>query len=405
MRRVLFTLLASLGLILIAGNALAGANLTINDNASLNLGYRIQPQLIITQDNLDGDDELDSYRYFKVRRARFRLGAKVGDHMTAFLQTDVAGGGKPVEMIDAWVNFQVSPWLQFIMGRNMAPASRQNLTSSGALMTIDRPGMAYKSLTWGTRALYAFSNATFSPSDSQGLGGGPEAVRDNGLTLFGSGSLGSRGTSHLKYYAGIYNGLQGVHPETGEMSDKDRYTFRAQYNLWDGEAGYYNSSTYLGKKKTLGIGVSYDMQQEVVANSEEAKPLADYSYLEVDAFLELPFSGGSALTVEGGYMMLDFDDAADFLNTSGTGFYAQAGFYLASGFQPWVEFENWSSDADESEGGTVGNYTNFRVGVTYFLEGQAANIKLGYEQFKSDVTFLGEEDTISTFLLGFYTTY
>ena len=41
-----------------------------------------------------------------------------------------------------------------------------------------------------------------------GLASSPDAVRDNGLTLFGSGALGSKGTSNLKYYAGIYNGIQ-----------------------------------------------------------------------------------------------------------------------------------------------------------------------------------------------------
>ena len=400
MRRVLFTLLASLGLLLFAGNSMAGANLPIGTDASLNLGYRIQPQLIITQSSLDGDDELDSYRYFKVRRGRFRLGAKVGDHVTAFLQTDASN--KDVQLIDAWLNFKVNNWLQFIMGRNMAAASRQNLTSSGALMTIDRPGMAYKSLTWGCRSRAAFTNSA-APYTGNGSGGSavpssPDAVRDNGLTIFGSGDLGPGGNSHLKYYAGIWNGVQSG------VDDKDRYTFRAQYNLWDAEAGYYNSSTYLGAKKTLGIGVSYDMQQEVNSYMDgDESMLADYTYMSADVFLELPFSGGSALTFEGGYMMLDLDDA--FKNSAGTGFYAQAGFYLASGFQPWAEFESWSSDFDESEDGTAGNYTNWRLGVTYFIEGQHANIKLGYENYKSDVAFLGEEDTISTFLLGFYTTY
>ena len=429
MNKVMVSLLVSLAVILIAGTALAGANIPINDNASLNLGYRVQAQFINTDMDLDGDGKLDSYRYFKVRRGRLRLGAKVGDHMTAFLQTDASN--KDMQLIDAWVNFKVNPWLQFIMGRNMAPANRQNLTSSGALMAIDRPGIAYKSLTWGTRALHTFSNTTYEFSDSQGLGGGPDAVRDNGLTIFGSNALGSSGSSHLKYYVGIYNGIQAdlnagvVSPtDTGKDSKSQRITLRAQYNLWDAESGYYNSSTYLGTKKTLGIGFSYDMQSEVAQNRDldtgvldPNKPLADYAYMSADVFLEHPFSSGNALTVEGGWMSLDFDDAVGFLNTQGSGFYGQAGYFIASGWQPWVEFETFDSDfpALTGEGpsydGTVpGKYTTFRVGVTYYLEGQHANIKLGYESFKSD-TPLDEnasgaiEDTISTITLGFYTTY
>ena len=70
-----------------------------------------------------------------------------------------------------------------------------------------------------------------------------------GVTLFGSGSLSD--TSHLKYYLGFYDGIQA---SGSDKSDRNlRMTARAQLNLFDAEAGYYNLSTYLGKKKTLGF--------------------------------------------------------------------------------------------------------------------------------------------------------
>ncbi len=400
MSRVMFTLLVSLAVVLFAGTALAGANIPINDNASLNLGYRVQALLINTDANLDNEGGLDTYRYFKVRRGRLRLGAKVGDRMTAFLQTDASN--KDVQLIDAFINFKVSPWLQFIMGRNMAPASRQNLTSSGALMAIDRPGLAYKSLTWGMRALNRFSNTTASGTAAGGVTGSPDAVRDNGLTIFGSNALGGGG---LKYYVGMYNGIQAG------VDDKDRFTFRAQYNLWDAEAAYFQSSTYLGKKKTLALGVSYDTQKEVAANTFEVdKPYADYTYTTVDVFLELPSSNGNALTVEAAWMNLDMNDTGDFMNTQGSGFYGQAGYYLNSGWQPWVCYETFDSDAiADADGKKTGKFTQFRVGLTYFLEGQHANIKLGYESYKADQPFAASAtetaDTINTITLGFYTTY
>ncbi len=160
-----------------------------------------------------------------------------------------------MQMIDAFVTYKADPWLQFYMGRNMAPSSRQATTTSGALMAMDRPGQVYKALNWGTRYKYAFDSQHVHGT---GIDTGNDAVRDNGLTVFGSGDVGDNG--HLKYYAGMYNGAN----TTGVAgNDKDHFAFRAQYNLWDAEGGYYNSSTYLGKKKTLGIGVSYDMQDEV----------------------------------------------------------------------------------------------------------------------------------------------
>jgi len=402
----MFTMLVSLAIVAFATSAMAGANIPINDNASLNLGYRVQALLINTDMDLDGEGGLDTYRQFKVRRGRLRLGAKVGDHMTAFLQTDAVN--KDVLLIDAFVNFKVNPWLQFIMGRNMAPASRQNLTSSGALMAIDRPGLAYKSLTWGMRAVNRFANSTAVGTAPAGVDGSPDAVRDNGLTIFGSNGLGSGG---LKYYVGMYNGIQDG-GDYGGNNDKDRFTFRAQYNLWDAEAAYFQSSTYLGKKKTLAIGVSYDMQSEIAGyNDADDNPmLTDYTYTTVDVFLELPSSNGNALTVEGAWMNLDLNDAAPYMNAQGSGFYGQAGYYLNSGWQPWVCYETFDSDATADEDGKLGKFTQFRVGLTYFLEGQHANIKLGYESYKSDRPFYGAgddetADTINTITLGFYTTY
>jgi len=394
MSLLILILLVTMG----ATSAFAGAKLKISDEASIDLGYRVQALGIFSKQmtDHDDDDKFDSYREWKLRRARFRLGGKVNDRVSAFLQTDVSG--KDVQMIDAFITFKGHKWAQLVVGRLMAPILRQNLTSSGALMAIDRPGMAYKSLTWGGRALHTFSNATFGLSRPGGdnLGTSPDAVRDNGFTIFGSGDLGSGGNSHLKYYAGMYNGVQAG------VDDKDRFTFRAQYNLWDAEGGYFQSSTYLGKKKTLGIGVAYDVQKEAGVSDPAGTPtLVDYAMTTVDGFLELPSSNGNALTVEVGYLMLDWNDAADFMASQGSGFYGQAGYFIHSGWQPWVEFESFKSDATDD----TGSYDNFRIGLTYFLDGHHANIKAGYESFKSKVALMEEEDTIGSFVLGFYTTY
>lgn len=377
------------GSLLVAGSALAGAKLKIDDESSINLAFRVQTLGISTDRDLDTSTAgWENYMEWKVRRARFRLGAVVNEHVSCFLQTDHSG--KDVQMIDAFINMKVNPWLQFIMGRNMAPALRQNMTSSGALMCIDRPGSAYRSLTWGARALHTFSNATFM---SSGLSSSVDAVRDNGLTVFGSGPAGSSG--NFKYYAGIYNGIQAG------PNDEHRTSFRAQYNLWDAEAGYYNSSTYLGKKKTLAFGFAYDAQKEV-GDMGSGTAMVDYALMTVDVFLEYPTTGGS-FTFEGAYIKNDFDDHPDMLHAQGPSMYVQAGYYVNSGWQPWFMYESFSSDATATV--DEGSFTNMRIGVTRFLKGQNANIKLGYESFKSELPIVGNEDTIASMVLGFYTTY
>ena len=200
-----------MGLTLAVGTprAWAGATLGISDDAYLELGLRIQTLALSSEKDLDGDGGYESYEDFLVRRARIRLKGVVNQYVSGFLQTeavDVANEtfGLDMRMIDAFITLAPNPWAQIVAGQNMAPASRQNLVSSGAMMAVDRPGMNTKTLTWGTRSTTRFVTSTYGDSDA-GLRG-EAAVRDVGATLFGSGSF--TDTAHLKYYLGAYDGVQ-----------------------------------------------------------------------------------------------------------------------------------------------------------------------------------------------------
>lgn len=388
-----FVFVTMLLIAVVGGSAAwAGAKLKINDESEINLGFRVQALYINSDQDRDGDGTFESYDQFKVRRGRIRLGAKVNSHVSAFLQTeftsDAGGTGGDVRLIDAFINVKHDNWTQFIMGLNMSPANRQNLTSSGGLMAIDRPGNVYKSLAWGGRALHTFSNVTYSDSDS-GLRV-RDAVRDLGLTFFGSGDAGEN--THVKYYLGVYDGVQNA----GE--DSEHYTARVQVNFFDAEPGFYNLSTYLGKKKTFAIGASVDTQSDVAIDA--ALENVDYDYQSIDAFVEWP-AGDGAITGEASFSKLDFGDAVGYESSQGDGFYVQGGYFV-NNWQPWVEYETWSSD----DAMDVGSYKTYRLGITRFLMGHNANIKLGYEKFKADTDIGGTmEDSIDSLVVGFYTTY
>jgi len=388
----------------VASAAFGGAKVEIDEEASIDIGFRVQALAIATEKDLDGDGAFDSDTDFKVRRGRLRLKGIVNEQVSAFLQTDVGSGadgsGLDWRLIDAFVTLQPCDQLSIIAGENMAPASRQNLTSSGALMCMDRPGMNYKTLTWGTRSVYAFANNTFADADA-GLRGDVD-VRDTGVTLFSSKSL--TDTLHTKCYAGAYDGVQL------RAEDNVRMTARAQVNLFDAEAGYYNQSTYVGGKKTVGLGASYDFQPDVASKADGGP--ADYSFWTVDAFMDLPLGPGH-VTVEGAFQTLDLDDMVLDLDAdpeteltgtehaAGDGYYVQAG-YLLDKVQPWIGFEQWDSDAETGRG----SYDLYRAGLTYFLKGHNANLKAGYEKLESD-TAIGAtmEDSIESFVLGCYVTY
>jgi hypothetical protein len=404
MRRIIFIGIIATVFLALPLSSMAGVKLKIGEDTDVNLGFRLQTQYLSSDATSATDlpNSTESQDEFNVRRARIRLGGNITKWFSFFLQTEkgsgTGGSGYDMRLIDAFIKIKPHPLANFIIGENMAPAGRQITTSSGGLMAIDRPGITNYNLTWGLTGRLKFNNASYSDGDL--ALSNPEAVRDNGVTLFGSTSFSDR--FHLKYYLGMYNGVQNI---SGE--DNERYTTRVQFNFLDPEPGYYNLSTYVGKKKTIGIGFSYDSQDKITTDS--IKGDIDYSFYEVDAFAELPVGPGT-ITAEAAFQDLDLDDATslddsssitkDARETQGNGFYVQTG-YLFNNWQPWVANEQWNSDAPDD----TGSWDAWKVGLTYFVKGHNANIKLGYENWKSDQPFSGTEDTITTFLLGFYITY
>jgi hypothetical protein len=385
-RTTVLTVLSALVLLLLSTSA-ADAGFKLKDadgNEKIDLGFRLQVLGINTDRDLDGDGNFESFGDFRIRRARFRLKGTLNEHFGMFFQTDVSGND--IQMIDAYIHLKKNAKFQAFVGQHLAPTSRQTITSSGALMAMDRPGSIYKALTWGGRALSTFDTATYGDSDS-GIRG-PAQVRDTGVTLFG---VNSKDKTHFKWYLGTYDGT----PAGG--SDGERLTARAQINFGDAESSYYNTSTYLGKKDTVGIGFSYDSQSDVAG---ARTPRTDYTYYEVDLFAEKPMGDGS-VSFEAAYHSLDLDGMNP--QAEGDGFYVQAGYLMSNKtWQPWFLYDTWSADA----AGGKGSFDLYRVGVSYFMKGHNANLKIGYESFSADANIgSSNEDSIGSLVVGLYTTY
>jgi hypothetical protein len=291
-------------------------------------------------------------------------------------------------MIDAFITLKPNPWAQIVSGLNMAPAQRQNLTSSGAMMAMDRPGINNYNLTWGMKGNAGLQTGTVAGTRVAGSIGDNQ-VRDLGVTLFGSGSMSDN--AHLKYYLGTYEG--SVHSD-----DTLRVTARAQMNFGDPEPKYYNSSTYLGKINTFGIGAAIDTQDSFATNAVTGDDV-DYSLYSVDAFLEQKLGGGS-VTVEGladqdgTPLRTAADEPISAEQAQGSGAYIQAG-YLMGKWQPFVLYEQWEADADND----VGSWNAYRVGINYYLKGHNANIKVGVETVENDAD---DVDDITTVGAGLY---
>ncbi len=382
--------------------AQAGAKIKISDDSNFDLGFRLQTLY------LNNDSDLTSNtNEFKLRRARFRLKGNVTKYVTGFLQTefsddDINGGGD-MRLIDGWVMVKPYKLLNVIGGMQMAAVTRMGMTSSGGLMTMDRPGVNNYVLTWGSRGRVAFNTASLAGTRN-GLGG-DVMVRDLGVSLFGATSF--TDTAHFKYYFGI---SEGQDPAT-RSSDSERFSGRVQFNFFDAESGLFNLSTYLGKKKTIALGAGYDTQSDVAVDSITGQKI-DYGFFTLDAFADYPIGPGT-LTAEMAYNDLDLDDAKNVLadektgtpfagavaapQSQGSGFYGELGYFI-NDWQPWVMYEQWDSDGAND----AGDWQAYRIGLSYFIKGHNANIKAGYEKLTNDTP--GQED-IDTFVVGLYVTY
>jgi hypothetical protein len=387
----------------------AGVKVKIDEDSSLELGFRLQTQFL-SSTNANADSSGDHEEKFTIRRASIRVGGNVTKWVKFFLQignNDEPGtdnDASEVEMIDAYINLHLHDLAQIILGGHMVPSSRQHLTSSGALMAIDHPGITGYNLTWGLNGGAVFNTAAFEDGDLDLEG--DVNLRDLGATFFGSFSLNDM--VHAKYYAGAYNGIH--FRNAGD--DKERVAARVQLNFLDPEPTYYNLSTYLGQKQTIGIGASVDHQQRIARDVADDDNV-NYTFYSVDAFADIPVGPGSA-TVEAGYSNLDLDNSTALRDsasgapkngkeTQGQGFYIQSGYFINNlNLQPWALYESWYSDASDD----LGSWSAWRVGLSYFFKGHNANIKVGFEQFRSDQDIGGITDKdIESFLIGFYVSY
>lgn len=385
-------------LFLLSFSAIAGIQLSDEDSdVKVTISGRLQAMAIMNDNDYKPDEGIN----FRVRRARLRAALEFNSELSMVFQGELSNGGSfngETDLIDAYIKYKPDSWLQVIAGLNMAPAQRQNLTSAGSMLALDRPGITNYNLTWGMKGNTALQTGTVPGTKITSFG--RHQVRDKGITLFGTGQLNDN--NYLKYYLSINEGSRFA-------DDTNRYTARFQWNIGDQESGYYNLSSYLGKKETTGFAIALDRQESFATNAITAAPV-DYHLITVDAFIEKPWAEGY-LNLEAAYVNLDLDDVmnplADFNNdplsttpanrTQGEGFYVQAG-YLVGKWQPWILLEQWHTDAPESNG----SWQSVRLGATYHLFDQKASVKVGLESTRVEGTNAMD---ILTAALGLYMSF
>jgi Phosphate-selective porin O and P len=313
----------------------AGAQILIkaNDDVNIKLGVLGQFQADTIHDTSADRNTTNLF----VRRFRLLFAGQVAKKVTFFAETDVPNLGKTVAGIktsatpviqDAYAEFKASDAFALDAGFMYAPASHNLLQSAATLLPID----------YGA---YTFSNS--APIQST-------TGRDAGFQ-----ARGYLNHNHLEYRLGAFQGHRNA-----VSSNPLRFAGRLQFNVLDGETAFFYGGNYLGTKKILSFGGSFDGQE-------------DYRAYDVDAFLDYPVGRG---VVTGQFDYNRFDGG-----TTVTGLPKQndllveAGYYIrAAKVTPVLQWVR----RDIVNPAVTGDESRVSIGANYYWVGHNANVKAAF---------------------------
>ncbi len=314
---------------------------------------------------------------FFVRRARILLFGDVTPFVNYFVETDEPDYGKrgnnnPSFFVqDAYITLHLyKNDLKLDMGMLLLPFSHNGRQAASSLLPVD----------------YDISSVfgRYPVEGSQSVVGRVFGAELSGFVIHG----------HLNYIFLVSNGQDAqatkITTSTAVLNPNDtkRFTGRLQYNVFntDDVLGFFYAGTYLGAKRILSVGASYDEQPNSISDDLENvnfTKVGNYSAYDVDVFLDYPIAYPSidsgVVTVQAAYLRYNYDN----LNyNDGTAFYVEAGYLFPwvvgwGRLEPVIKIDNFSSSETPSNG-TYLKFTRYHFGVNYWIKEHEANIKAEY---------------------------
>ena len=202
----------------------------------------------------------------------------------------------------------------------------------------------------------------------------------------------AEGVSYWGQYAGgkfkwQFSAVEGREITASANDDPDHlmYTGRLTYNFWEPEPGYYNSSTFYGKKDVLAIGLVGVHQSDGAGTA--ARPGTDYNAWNIDFLLEKNFGWGT-IDIEAAYF-----DYTNHGTSGGTGTTGGAGQAWEVGFSYlYPEKIGWGApqlvtryvENNPTEADTPSQWTKnkLEIGLHYIIQDHNAKIALVWSNSK-----------------------
>jgi hypothetical protein len=347
-RRAGICALIAVALTITAGIAHAQASIKVGDEVSIRFGTLLQGWGDWTQDPATEGYAQNLY----LRRVRLLVGGQVARNVTFFIETDNPNFGRAPKSLgtgfivqDALAEVKFSDPLTISAGLMFVPFCRNCIQSAATLLSLD----------------YSSFSFLATPATQSSVG------RDIGFQ-----AKGYFNGNRIEYRVGAFQGFRApAAPGTLGGRNPLRTVGRLQVNLFDAETpGIFYTGTYLGTKRVLAIGGGFDMQ---------ATPGDNYKAWVIDAFLDQSLTDSVSVTAQLDYFTYDGGQTFATLPKQ-TAIFAEAGLYFKPmRLMPFVKFETQNFD------GPATDNSRYQVGVTKYISGHNANLKVAYSRLDPDV--------------------
>lgn len=335
-----------------------GFFITSSDGAfSMTANARVQGRY--TYEGIDGGDDESN---FSVARARLKLeGHAFADNIEYVFQTDLGKGN--VTLKDFWIDYGASDSLVVRVGQYKRPFSRQQISSSGSLVLVDR------SIT------------------DRAFGGG----RDIGVMVHNHYEDSPEG---LEWAAGVFNGsgdkasFSGeADPMTGEVSGSfsnvpdmfgPMFVVRAGWNSADIK-GYKEADLEGGP---LRYGAAASVLVELDGDDDDTSSIRG----QADVIIKNNgLSANAAAFVATAQTDMDFVDQS----YAAVGAHAQAGYMVTSKLQPAVRVGVVAADAD-----TDADVIEAAGGISYYLHDHGFKWQTDVSLLRSTIADISTNDVL-----------
>ena len=227
------------------------------------------------------------------------------------------------------------------------------------------------------------------------------AGRDQGVMIYKEYDGGK-----FKWAYGAFEGRKNATNNNTNPDENDNFQhgFRATYNFWAPEPGYYTTSAYYGAKDVLAVAFVARYEEDGAGTGLTNTTQGDYFGWSVDVLMEKKLSSGAVVNLEASYYDTDTDDIDDGSITQGNAYRMLASYMLPNKvgwgkFQPYVRYQHASQD--QCAGANCGS-TDFGTrgimegGLNYIIDGHNAKIMSSYISDKQS----SNAEPIHRFILG-----